>query len=56
MAELVPIAGAAGGAAVNLMFLHYFQKMASGHFVVRRLERIYGPETIEALYQELRKA
>jgi hypothetical protein len=53
-AELVPIAGAAGGAAVNLMFLDYFQKVASGHFTVRRLERTYGPEVIEARYEEIR--
>lgn len=54
-AEMVPIAGAAGGAAVNLMFLDYFQKVASGHFTVRRLERVYGKETVEACYERLRK-
>jgi hypothetical protein len=53
-AELVPIAGAAGGVAVNLMFMDYFQKVASGHFTVRRLERMYGPEVIEARYEEIR--
>ncbi|MEO8660999.1 MAG: EcsC family protein [Bryobacteraceae bacterium] len=53
-AELVPLVGAAGGAAVNLMFLHYFQKLAGGHFVVRRLERVYGPAVIEAEYERLR--
>lgn len=53
-AELVPLVGAAGGAAVNLMFLDYFQKVASGHFTVRRLERTYGPEVIEARYEEIR--
>ena len=53
-AEMVPIAGAAGGAAVNLMFLDYFQKVASGHFVVRRLERVYGREAVEAHYERLR--
>lgn len=53
-AEIVPIAGAAGGAAVNLMFLNYFQKVATGHFTVRRLERIYGQALVESHYEQIR--
>lgn len=53
-AEIVPIAGAAGGAAVNLMFMDYFQKVATGHFTVRRLERIYGQALVEGYYERIR--
>lgn len=49
-AQAVPIVGAAGGAAINLMFMDHFQAMARGHFVVRRLERAYSPEFIKEAY------
>lgn len=42
-AQAVPVIGAAGGAAINLVFIDHFQDMARGHFRVRRLERKYGP-------------
>ena len=48
MAQAVPVIGAAGGAAINLVFIDHFQNMARAHFTVRRLERIYGTETIRA--------
>ena len=41
-AQIVPIVGALGGAAINTVFMNHFQAMARGHFVVRRLERHYG--------------
>jgi hypothetical protein len=53
-AQAVPILGAAGGAAINLMFLDHFQDMARGHFAIRRLERTYGPEAVHAAYEALR--
>jgi hypothetical protein len=52
-AQAVPLLGAAGGAAVNYAFLTHFQKIAHGHFTIRRLERIYGRENIHAEYQRL---
>ena len=47
-AQAVPAIGAAGGAIVNTLFIDHFQDMARGHFIVRRLERKYGREIVEA--------
>ncbi len=41
-AELVPVLGAAGGGAINLIFMSHFQNMATAHFAIRNLERKYG--------------
>jgi hypothetical protein len=49
-AEMVPIAGAVGGFALNIIFSQHFQSLAEGHFTIRRLERIYGKETIRQEY------
>jgi hypothetical protein len=49
-AVAVPVLGAACGAAINVLFLDHFQKMAQGHFTVRRLERTYGGEAVKAAY------
>ena len=49
-AAAVPIIGAAGGAAVNALFMDHFQSMAHGHFTVRRLERKYGAEVVRRAY------
>jgi hypothetical protein len=46
----LPLGGAIGGAAINAVFMDYFQELAQGHFVVRRLERIYGANVIEQHY------
>ena len=42
VAQLVPLIGAAGGAAINTLFIHHYQETAWAHFSVRRLERAYG--------------
>jgi hypothetical protein len=52
-AQSIPLIGAAGGAAINLMFIDHFQDMAEGHFIVKRLEKKYGSEKIEMLYNNL---
>lgn len=52
-AQLVPVAGAAGGAMLNLIFMKHYQDMARGHFTIRRLERLHGVETVKAAYQGL---
>lgn len=52
-AQAVPIVGAAGGALINALFIDHFQNMASGHFIVRRLERDYDPETVRAAYARM---
>ena len=52
-AQSVPIIGAAGGAAINLVFINHFQDMARGHFTVRRLERKYGADVIQSEYERI---
>lgn len=52
-AQAVPAIGAAGGAAVNSLFMAHFQRMAQGHFIVRRLERQYGKLRVQQAYQAL---
>jgi len=52
-AQAIPAIGAAGGAIINTIFIDHFQDMAKGHFIVRKLERVYGKETIKKLYEEL---
>lgn len=51
--RLIPVIGASAGAAVNLVFMQHFQDTARGHFIVRRLERKYGPELVKAHYEQL---
>jgi hypothetical protein len=52
-AQMVPIAGALSGAALNLVFMQHYQDVARGHFIVRRLEREYGVEAIRDAYSRL---
>ncbi|MGX2029839.1 EcsC family protein [Methylocaldum gracile] len=53
-AEMLPLAGAVGGAFINDLFVRHFQSMARSHFVMRRLERRYGRHYIEAEYRKLK--
>ena len=55
-AQAIPVVGAFGGAAVNYAFIEHFQETARGHFIVRRLERIYGRETVREEYERLANA
>jgi EcsC protein family len=50
-AQAIPAIGAAGGGLINTLFIDHFQDMARGHFIVRRLERKYGKELVEATYK-----
>lgn len=52
-AQAIPAIGAAGGATINAFFIDHFQDMARGHFIVRKLERTYGEESIRNLYESL---
>ena len=52
-AQAVPAIGAAGGALINTLFIDHFQDRARGHFIVRRLERKYGTETIKTAFNSL---
>jgi hypothetical protein len=49
-ATAVPIIGAIAGGSINLLFMHHFQEMARGHFIVKRLEKKYGIQRIEKVY------
>jgi hypothetical protein len=52
-AKSIPAIGAVLGAMVNTVFIDHFQQVAHGHFTVRRLERQYGQQTVEAAYQAI---
>jgi len=52
-AQAVPLIGAAGGALINTIFIDHFQDMARGHFIVRRLERVYGTDEVKRQYEKL---
>ena len=52
-AQLIPVIGAAGGAAINALFIDHYQQMATGHFIVRRLEKIHGEEPVRIAYDKL---
>jgi hypothetical protein len=49
-ASAVPIIGAVSGATINVIFMEHFQRIAKGHFTLRRLERIYGSAHIRHHY------
>ncbi|QGM99106.1 EcsC family protein [Methylocystis parvus] len=55
-ASAVPILGALGGATVNVIFMNHYQKIARSHFLVRRLERLYGADVVRREYMILSKA
>jgi len=52
-AQVAPVVGALGGAAVNLAFAEHFQTLARGHFIIRRLERRHGPELVRFEFRRL---
>ncbi|CAA0107207.1 Uncharacterised protein [BD1-7 clade bacterium] len=52
-AQMVPVIGAFSGATLNTLFTNYYQSMARGHFIVRRLERTYGFEQIRSAYSDI---
>jgi hypothetical protein len=52
-AKAIPVIGAVSGGTVNYLFMHHFQEMARGHFVIMRLERKYGRAVVEDAYYQL---
>lgn len=54
MAQAMPVIGAVGGGLVNTVFISHFQDMARGHFSIRALERIYGVQTVQTAYRQLK--
>ena len=53
-AQLIPVAGAVGGLTLNVLFTQHFQRLAQGHFTIRRLERTYGQSEVRTHYEALR--
>ena len=53
MAQSVPLIGAAGGAAINILFIKHFQDVARGHFIVRRLEAKFGQGVVRDAYMRI---
>jgi len=49
----VPVIGAASGALINLVFIQHFQDIARSHFSVRRLERKYRADVVQAAYESM---
>ncbi len=56
LAQAVPVIGAVTGASINAAFMAHYQMLARGHFIIRRLERVYGAELVRACYDKLRAA
>jgi len=52
-AQAIPLIGAAGGALINTIFIDHFQNMARGHFIIRRLERLYDKNLVRQEYDKL---
>jgi hypothetical protein len=50
------VLGAFAGAAINAAFMSHFQSMARGHFVIRRLQRVYGEDLVMANYTRIKLA
>ncbi|WP_026077719.1 EcsC family protein [Pseudomonas sp. PAMC 26793] len=55
-AQAVPVMGAFTGATINTLFTHFYQDMARGHFIVKRLEDQYGFEAIKDEYMAIKAA
>lgn len=52
-AKAVPLIGATTGSAINLLFMNHFQKMARGHFILRRLESVHGLSAVQQVYDSI---
>jgi hypothetical protein len=41
--------------AANVLLIDHFLDIARGHFVVRRLERLYGPHDVRTTYERIKR-
>ena len=55
-AGALPVLGALGGATLNVAFMDHFERVAQGHFILRRLEHAHGRELIQDLYRQVAAA
>ena len=49
----LPVVGALSGAIITGAFMQHYQRLARGHFILRRLERKYGIERVKESYERL---
>ncbi len=56
VAQLLPVAGAVSGAALNLLFIEHFEALARYHFGLRHLERKYSAAEVRSVYDAASKA
>ncbi len=54
--QAVPIAGAVAGASLNAAFLDHYRNLAKAHFVIRRLERTHGRQTVRAAAEAMNRS
>lgn len=52
-AGAVPVISAASAATLNTLFTDYYQTIARGHFITRRLENKYGEEAVRAAMRDI---
>ncbi|HPY39625.1 MAG TPA: hypothetical protein PLM98_03820, partial [Thiolinea sp.] len=55
-AQAVPIVGGVAGATLNVLFINFYQDMATGHFIIKRLEKKYGYAAVKREYNLIRGA
>ena len=53
LAQALPIVGAIGGGSLNYVFVDHFQKMATAHFTIKRLERNYSEGIVKLAYENI---
>lgn len=54
-AAAIPVIGAIGGATLNVIFMNHFEKVAHGHFTLRRLERVHGSAQIRLAFDAVQR-
>jgi len=52
LAQALPLVGSATGAIINVALIDHFNRVAKFHFGIRRLERKYGLEPVQLIYQD----
>ena len=52
-AQIMPVVGAASGAAINTLFTRAYQSVAQGHFIVKRLEARHGEAVVRQEYEAI---
>lgn len=50
LSQAIPVIGGVGGAALNATFTEFYNRSARYHFGIRKLERLYGEETVRAQF------